>query len=59
MLTREARPPVPRLRPSQRGVSADFGYLRAWVDRCSCGFTALGLRKPHPGETAMRDLRGG
>jgi hypothetical protein len=40
-------------------VSADFGYPRAWVDRCSCGFTALGLRKPHPGEAAMRDLRGG
>ena len=34
-------------------VSAEFGYLRAWVDRCSCGFTALGLRKPHPGEPAM------
>ena len=34
-------------------VSAEFGYLRAWVDRCSCGFTGLGLRKPHPGEAAM------
>jgi hypothetical protein len=34
-------------------VSADFGFLRAWVDRCSCGFTGLGLRKPRSGEAAM------
>lgn len=34
-------------------ISAEFGYLRAWVDRCSCGFTALGLRRAHPGEPAM------
>ncbi|MGH7211885.1 MAG: gamma-glutamylcyclotransferase family protein [Acetobacteraceae bacterium] len=33
-------------------VSAAFGYVRAWVDRCRCGFTALGLRRPHPGESA-------
>jgi hypothetical protein len=34
-------------------VSSDFGYVRSWVDRCTCGFTALGLRKPHPGEAPM------
>lgn len=34
-------------------VSPSFGYLRAWVDRCPCGFTALGLRKPHAGEAAL------
>jgi hypothetical protein len=34
-------------------VSSGFGYLRAWVDRCPCGFTALGLRKPRPGEAAL------
>jgi hypothetical protein len=34
-------------------ISAGFGYLRAWVDRCTCGFTALGLRLPGPGEAAM------
>jgi hypothetical protein len=34
-------------------VSSDFGYVRAWVDRCACGFTALGLRKPHAGEAPM------
>ena len=33
-------------------VSAAFGYLRAWVDRCSCGFTGLGLRKARSGEAA-------
>jgi hypothetical protein len=33
-------------------VSAAFGYLRAWNDRASSGFTALGLRKPDPGEQA-------
>jgi hypothetical protein len=34
-------------------VSSTFGYLRAWVDRCPCGFTALGLRKPRSGESPM------
>jgi hypothetical protein len=34
-------------------VSSDFGYIRAWVDRCPCGFTALGLRRPHPGEVPV------
>src|SRR6202022_374398 len=33
-------------------VSAAFGYVRAWNDRSPSGFTALGLRKPHPGEGA-------
>ncbi len=33
-------------------VSAAFGYLRAWDDRSSSGFTSLGLRKPNPGESA-------
>ncbi len=31
-------------------VSAAFGYIRAWDDRSTSGFTALGLRKPGPGE---------
>jgi hypothetical protein len=34
-------------------VSSDFGYIRGWVDRCPCGFTALGLRKPHADEAPM------
>jgi len=34
-------------------VSAAFGYVRTWDDRCPCGFTALGLAKPGPGESAM------
>jgi hypothetical protein len=33
-------------------VSAAFGYLRAWDDRSSSGFTSLGLRKPREGEKA-------
>jgi len=33
-------------------ISAAFGYLRAWNDRASSGFTALGLRKSGPGEAA-------
>jgi hypothetical protein len=33
-------------------VSAAFGYLRAWDDRSSSGFTALGLRKPNANESA-------
>ena len=33
-------------------VSAEFGYIRAWVARSPSGFTALGLRKPVPGEAA-------
>ena len=33
-------------------VSAEFGYVRAWVARSSSGFTALGLRKPLAGEKA-------
>jgi hypothetical protein len=34
-------------------VSAAFGYVRAWNDRSPSGFTALGLRKSDPGESAM------
>ena len=33
-------------------VSAAFGYIRAWEDRSPSGFTALGLRRPGPGEKA-------
>jgi hypothetical protein len=33
-------------------VSAAFGYIRTWNDRSASGFTALGLRKPGPGEKA-------
>ena len=33
-------------------ISAAFGYLRSWNDNCPCGFTALGLRVPAPGEHA-------
>jgi hypothetical protein len=33
-------------------VSAAFGYIRAWDDRSTSGFTALGLHKPGPGEKA-------
>jgi hypothetical protein len=32
-------------------VSAAFGYIRSWNDRSPSGFTALGLRKPSPGES--------
>lgn len=34
-------------------VSAAFGYIRGWDDRSPSGFTALGLRRPSPGESAM------
>lgn len=34
-------------------VAAAFGYIRVWNDRSPSGFTALGLRKPGPGESAM------
>src|SRR6516165_9835847 len=34
-------------------VSAEFGYIRVWNDRSPSGFTALGLRKPAPGESAL------
>jgi hypothetical protein len=34
-------------------VSAAFGYIRTWNDRSPSGFTALGLRKPGPGESAI------
>lgn len=34
-------------------VSAAFGYIRGWNDRSPSGFTALGLRKAGPGESAM------
>lgn len=34
-------------------VSGAFGYIRTWNDRSPSGFTALGLRRPVPGETAM------
>jgi cation transport regulator ChaC len=33
-------------------VSAAFGYVRAWDDRSTSGFTALGLRKPGANEKA-------
>jgi hypothetical protein len=33
-------------------VSAAFGYIRAWDDRSSSGFTALGLRKLNANEKA-------
>ena len=31
-------------------VAADFGFIRTWNDRSPSGFTALGLRRPGPGE---------
>ena len=31
-------------------VSAEFGFVRAWVARSASGFTALGLRKPAAGD---------
>ena len=34
-------------------VSAAFGFIRTWNDRSLSGFTALGLRRPGPGEDAM------
>lgn len=34
-------------------VSAAFGYIRAWNERSPSGFTALGLRRPEPGESPM------
>ncbi|HJS87833.1 MAG TPA: gamma-glutamylcyclotransferase family protein [Acetobacteraceae bacterium] len=34
-------------------VAAAFGYVRCWCDRSASGFTALGLRRPKPGEDAM------
>src|SRR5918994_2387583 len=34
-------------------ISASFGFVRAWVDRSATGFTALGLRRPVAGESAM------
>ncbi len=34
-------------------LSAAFGYVRCWCDRAGSGFTALGLRRPAPGESAM------
>ena len=34
-------------------VGAAFGYLRCWCSRSASGFTALGLRRPASGETAM------
>jgi hypothetical protein len=33
-------------------ISVAFGYVRSWNERSPYGFTALGLRKPHPGESA-------
>jgi len=32
-------------------ISSAFGYIRAWNDRALSGFTSLGMRKPHPGES--------
>ncbi|MEI8396252.1 MAG: gamma-glutamylcyclotransferase family protein [Rhodospirillaceae bacterium] len=32
-------------------VSANFGYIRSWIEQSKTGFTALGLRKPYNGET--------
>ena len=34
-------------------VSAAFGFIRTWNDRSPSGFTALGLRRPEPGEGAL------
>jgi hypothetical protein len=34
-------------------VSQEFGYIRTWNDRSPSGFTALGLRKPNPGEAGQ------
>jgi hypothetical protein len=34
-------------------VSAAFGYVRCWNDRSPSGFTALGLRRPEPDESAL------
>jgi hypothetical protein len=42
--------PVPAI-PAR--VSAELGFLRNWSDRSPSGFTALGLRRPHPGEAAQ------
>ena len=33
-------------------VSSNFGLIRTWNVRAPSGFTALGLRKPYPGEKA-------
>lgn len=33
-------------------ISASFGFIRTWNDRSLSGFTALGLRRPSPGEAA-------
>jgi hypothetical protein len=33
-------------------VSAGLGYVRCWCSRSRSGFTALGLRRPAPGESA-------
>lgn len=41
--------PIPAI-PAR--ISASFGYTRAWVFNCPCGFTALGLREPRDGESA-------
>jgi hypothetical protein len=32
-------------------VKAGFGYIRAWANRSSSGFTGLGLRKPKADES--------
>lgn len=34
-------------------VSAAFGYIRTWNDRSPSGFTALGLARATPGQSAM------
>jgi hypothetical protein len=34
-------------------VLASFGYIRSWNERSPSGFTALGLRKPKPGESGV------
>jgi hypothetical protein len=34
-------------------VSVAFHYVRSWNDRSVSGFTALGLRRPEPGEAAL------
>lgn len=44
-----AAAPIPAI-PAR--VSAAFGYVRTWNDRSASGFTALGLRRPSPGEPA-------
>ena len=45
-----ASKPIPAI-PAR--ISSGFGYVRCWCDRSPSGFTALGLRRPRPGEEPM------